>query len=322
MPKELSGPLQEMEKQEKDKKGDSTTKASAEDRHGEQDASFKVTEMDEEDVDWMLDMLEDEEEDGANISEPQTQEIEKESKKQEEPELSPEECQEKFKTMLLEANINPFAPLEQELQKIEDDPRYNLISLLKDKQTIFDSVCAELIRKQKEFEKKNEKEVIQLSPFEQLLRQRVKSVDMEWEQFFYENRKDTRFLSLKPAPEREKQFRSFIINLKRETSPEYAKQEDNFVQLLKENREKINPEIKWKKFSKELKGDSRYKGLKSSSRREELFNEFVEKLTQKGQFSCHGRDSNQSEHSSRKRDRSRGRSRSPRRQHSSHHPSW
>lgn len=88
--------------------------------------------MTEEDIMWQLQQMA-EEEVGTDLDQEEAQEtVQEEAQTEEEikqvekkPELSEQECIEKFYQMLKENNISPFAVYSAELPKLMLDPRFS-----------------------------------------------------------------------------------------------------------------------------------------------------------------------------------------------------
>ncbi len=125
-----------------------------------------------------------------------------------------------FKALLFEKDISPFAPWESALPLFINDPRYILLSSLKDRQDTFDDYCREAARLRRlnkagagkpssagpvEVTKNPEKE------FRDLLQAEVKSTRTLWEDFRRSWRKDRRFFEYgKEDRAREKLFRQHL----------------------------------------------------------------------------------------------------------------
>lgn len=92
--------------------------------------------------------------------------------------------------------------------------------------------------------------------------------------------------------ERESLFNEFVNELKkaakqREEERKQAlkekaeKEKKDFLSMLKEEK-KLNEKSQWKRVKSWFQKDSRYRGVESSSQREEMFNGYIKSLTKKG----------------------------------------
>ncbi|KAJ2076808.1 transcription elongation regulator [Coemansia sp. RSA 988] len=184
----------------------------------EQDVSSHMegTEMNVEDAEWMLAQMEaDQYEDGMEeASDNGETSIVEESDATSTILLSKSERVERFKSMLREANVNPFGTWDTQMNKLREDPRLEDIKDSIEQQDLFDSVCSEIIaqRRQMNSEKQNDRSDILRDPFDQLLHEKVKK-KTSFAKFCQRNLKDPRYLTIKTSREREKRFTKHIESL-------------------------------------------------------------------------------------------------------------
>ncbi|CAG8446686.1 11159_t:CDS:10 [Ambispora gerdemannii] len=194
-------------------------------------------------------------------------------------ELSPEERILMFKSLLRDMNVSPFAVWEKELPRIIHDPRYTIISTLKQRKEIFDEYCKEKVIELRAEKKKKAKTRSVQEEFEKLLEEEV-SLGNHWEDFRRKFKRDQRFKDYDDEKEKEKKFREHIKYLKdKEAKKKKAQQkraEKEFIELLQETRE-IQYDSSWRKIKRLIDEDRRYEALESEDR-ERLFREYCRKL--------------------------------------------
>ncbi|KAJ2798758.1 hypothetical protein H4R20_004705 [Coemansia guatemalensis] len=210
-PAEIADALREIEEQKTDQQ-----EASA-----DEDYQMEGTEMNEEDAEWMLAQMEAEQNEEEGEMEEDSDN--READVVEEPDtnsgtlLSKSECVERFKTMLREANVNPFGTWDMQMSKLQGDPRLADIKDPAEQQDLFDTVCSEIIaqRRQMDSEKQNDRSDqsgMSRDPFDQLLHEKVKK-KTSFARFCQRNLKDPRYLTIKTSREREKRFTKHLESL-------------------------------------------------------------------------------------------------------------
>ncbi|KAJ1838204.1 hypothetical protein LPJ73_007146, partial [Coemansia sp. RSA 2703] len=165
-------------------------------------------EMDEEDAEWMMQQMLEEQE-----VEVQQEIAEDEEIKAAEPEMSREDRIRSFREMLREGSLNVFGTWESQMSEFANDKRFNLIESAAERQDLFDQACSELLaskRKSKDTSHDSKKrdrlaEEHLTDPFGQLLAETV-TKKMSFARFCQKHLKDQRYLSLKTSREREKRF--------------------------------------------------------------------------------------------------------------------
>ncbi|RUP44144.1 hypothetical protein BC936DRAFT_149882, partial [Jimgerdemannia flammicorona] len=178
--------------------------------------------------------------------------------------------------LLREKDISPFATWEKELPKIIGDHRYTLIKSLKQRKDLFDNFCRVLIA-EKRAEKKNKPAPKDL--YQELLGAEA-THRSHWDDFKHKFRKDARFTSVSDAKERERLFRDHVQVLRDRRAADEKRAEDEYLELLRETRE-IRPDSSWRVTKKLLERDLRYDAVKSSTRREDIFRDYLEKLEER-----------------------------------------
>lgn len=170
--------------------------------------------------------------------------------------------------MLYEKNISPLAPWDSSLPLFINDPRYILLSSLKDRKEVFDEYCRDKARELRaakaaaklaassngpiassgssssglvlEDAKNPEKE------YRSLLQLEVKSTRTRWEEFRKKWKKDRRFFGWgRDDREREKAFKTHLKELGEKKRIVAEKAEREFFELL-EGRDEIKRDSIWK----------------------------------------------------------------------------
>ncbi|KAJ1862794.1 hypothetical protein LPJ78_004474 [Coemansia sp. RSA 989] len=179
------------------------------------DDTGEGTELNVDDAEWMLaQMQETSDEDEPNAQDTETQETSQEDER-----LSKLDKPQKialFKSMLYEAQVNPFGMWDTELSKFANDWRLAAVTDKDEQQDLFDSVCRELIQQrnqQKQLAKPPTTPTANAEhPFDQLLREKV-AKKISFAKFCQRNLKDPRYLSIKTSREREKRFNRHMESL-------------------------------------------------------------------------------------------------------------
>lgn len=98
-----------------------------------------------------------------------------------------------------------------------------------------------------------------------------------WDDFKHKFRKDIRFMSVSEAKERERLFRDHVQRLRDRRAAEEKRVEAEYLELLRETRE-IRKDSSWRKLKRLLEEDPRYEAVSSSTRREDLFRDYLDSL--------------------------------------------
>lgn len=124
-----------------------------------------------------------------------------------------------IQALLYDKNISHLAPWDTSLPHFINDPRYVLLSSMRDRQEVFEEYCREVARARRlgkssstiasGVEKRDpEKE------YRELLKTEVKSTRMAWEDFKRAWKKDRRFFAFgKDDRQREKAFKAYLKEL-------------------------------------------------------------------------------------------------------------
>ncbi|KAG8792255.1 hypothetical protein FRC12_006638 [Ceratobasidium sp. 428] len=196
--------------------------------------------------------------------------------------LNSEEAQALFMTLLNEVSPNPLLPYDQALPQLVNDARYVLLPP-GERKAVFDEWCKERARNLRK-NKTKEATTTPESAYDGLLQAEVKSTRTSWDDFRRKWRKDRRFYGFgRDDKEREKKFRSWLVELGEVKRREAKKAEDGFVELLKSVNDVTNGS-EWKDIKRRIAQDARYDAVGSATRREELFNKFKSTLEQKSGF--------------------------------------
>ncbi|CAG8569220.1 5592_t:CDS:10, partial [Cetraspora pellucida] len=233
------------------------------------------TELTEEDIAFQLQFMEEQEQqellsttgsgdsgDNDNSAaheigdeDPQTQIKDKDK----EVELSPEERMLMFKALLKDMDVSPFAIWEKELPRIIHDPRYTLITTLKQRKEIFDEYCKERVVEVRAEKINKAKNLTAKDEYLKLLEEET-SHRSHWDSFRKRFKRDPRFKNFSDDKEREKVFRKHIHELKEMEAErkrmEQKKAQDDFMKLLREIRE-IKPDSSWRKVKRLIDDDPR-----------------------------------------------------------------
>ncbi|KAJ9098802.1 hypothetical protein QFC19_006279 [Naganishia cerealis] len=199
-------------------------------------------------------------------------------------EFTTEEGRALFKALLYERNISHLAPWETSLPLFINDPRYVLLSSMKDRQDVFEEYCRDVARARRlgkstpasgsaAAEKRDPEKA-----YRELLKAEVKSTRMLWDDFRRAWKKDRRFFEFgKDDRQREKTFRNYQKELGERKRADAKRAETDFMELLAEQGE-IAADSKWAEVKRPLVRDPRYDAVGSSSLREELFKRYQANL--------------------------------------------
>ncbi|MBW0549587.1 hypothetical protein O181_089302 [Austropuccinia psidii MF-1] len=190
--------------------------------------------------------------------------------------LSPEELKAMFKAMLLEKDINPMAPWDNELPKFVMDSRYLAVSSMKERRDLFDEFCKEKIRQQRAA-KVAALKVDPPQAYRSLLIEFVTSTRMLWEDFKTKHKKDARFRNFgRDDREREKAFKGWLKELGEQKRQQLIRSEEQFLKLLEE---KVDTADEWEDVKEKIKNEPRYLGISSNSMKESLWKKWREQKT-------------------------------------------
>ncbi|KAG2230561.1 hypothetical protein INT48_009901 [Thamnidium elegans] len=232
----------------------------------------EATEMTEEDIMWQLQQMAEEE---VGMDREEEEEVQEEAQKEEEikqvekkPELSEQECIEKFYQLLKENNISPFAVYSVELPKLMLDPRFSLVPHNKQK-NLFNKYCHELGEQIKKEKSQNTKKPE--NEFKELLESKV-TTKMYWDDFRRKFKNDPRFKALSVTREKEALFKEHIRNNLNKKNPI-----EDYKNLLRHVKE-IQKGIRWRDAKKLLEKYDVYHAIEDKDKREDLFRDYLDEL--------------------------------------------
>ncbi|KAJ3160355.1 transcription elongation regulator [Geranomyces michiganensis] len=192
-------------------------------------------------------------------------------KRAEPPAVNMEAMMADFMALLREADVSPYTTWEKELPKIIDDPRYAQLPTLKDRKTVFDQYCIIRVAELREAQK-SKKALSPKEAYQQLLKTET-NARTRWDEFRRKFQRDKRFSNC-PSQDREPAFRAHIAELK---TAQTRSPKDDFIALLKETRG-LHPDSSWRRVQQDIDRDPRYRAVRSSSEREDLFRSYVKTL--------------------------------------------
>ncbi|WVR07149.1 hypothetical protein IAU60_004190 [Kwoniella sp. DSM 27419] len=201
--------------------------------------------------------------------------------------VSQEEGRALFKALLMEKDVNPFAPWDQSLPTFINDPRYVLLSSEKDRREVYEEYCRDVGRARRlgkasagagSSAKPDGKKADPEREYKALLREEVTSTRTRWDDFRRKWKKDRKFYAYgRDDREREKVFKTHLKELGERKRADAQRAEQDFLELLKETDSLTSSSV-WFEVKRPLSSDPRYDAVGSSSLREELFNNYIRKL--------------------------------------------
>ena len=130
--------------------------------------------------------------------------------------VSVEEGRALFKALLIEKDISPFAPWDQSLPLFINDPRYVLLSSMKDRREVYEEYCREVGRAKrlKKGSAAEEKKAEPEKEYKALLDKEVTSTRTRWDDFRKKWKKDRRFYAFgRDDHQRENVFKQHLRDL-------------------------------------------------------------------------------------------------------------
>ncbi|XP_035215104.1 transcription elongation regulator 1-like [Stegodyphus dumicola] len=184
-----------------------------------------------------------------------------------------------FRDMLVEKDVSAFSTWEKELHKIVFDPRYLLLTSRERKQ-VFERYVKERAEEERNEKRKRMRE--RKEDFRKLLEEASLTTKSTFSDFAQRYGKDERFKMIEKMRERECIFNDYQQDLRRkerdERSCQREKVKKDFIELLKEQKG-LDKHSRWSDVKKTISDDIRYKGVDSSSLREEWFKDYSSKLS-------------------------------------------
>ncbi|XP_031454374.1 transcription elongation regulator 1 isoform X4 [Lagopus leucura] len=182
-----------------------------------------------------------------------------------------------FKDMLLERGVSAFSTWEKELHKIVFDPRYLLLNP-KERKQVFD----QYVKTRAEEERKEKKNKIMQAKedFKKMMEESKINPRTTFSEFAAKHAKDSRFKAIEKMKDREALFNEFIAAArkkeKEDSKTRGEKIKMDFFELLANHH--LDSQSRWSKVKDKVETDPRYKAVDSSSQREDLFKQYIEKI--------------------------------------------
>ncbi|XP_026552185.1 transcription elongation regulator 1 isoform X2 [Pseudonaja textilis] len=182
-----------------------------------------------------------------------------------------------FKDMLLERGVSAFSTWEKELHKIVFDPRYLLLNP-KERKQVFD----QYVKTRAEEERKEKKNKIMQAKedFKKTMEEAKINPRTTFSEFAAKHAKDSRFKAIEKMKDREALFNEFITAArkkeKEDSKTRGEKIKMDFFELLSNHH--LDSQSRWSKVKDKVETDPRYKAVDSSSQREDLFKQYIEKI--------------------------------------------
>ncbi|KAM5173157.1 transcription elongation regulator 1 isoform 1-T1 [Mantella aurantiaca] len=182
-----------------------------------------------------------------------------------------------FRDMLLERGVSAFSTWEKELHKIVFDPRYLLLNP-KERKQVFD----QYVKTRAEEERREKKNKIMQSKedFKKMMEEGKINTRTTFSEFAGKHAKDFRFKAIEKMKDRETLYNEFMVATrkkeKEDSKNKGEKVKTDFFELLANHH--LDAQSRWSKIKEKIEGDPRYKAVESSSTREELFKQYIEKL--------------------------------------------
>eukprot|EP00298_Acanthocystis_sp_HF-20_P002471 c12888_g1_i1.p1 GENE.c12888_g1_i1~~c12888_g1_i1.p1 ORF type:complete len:493 (-),score=197.78 c12888_g1_i1:156-1634(-) len=175
-----------------------------------------------------------------------------------------------FKAMLKERGVKPFSKWEKDLPKIHFDPRFSIISDVKERKAIFEHYVKHAAVEEKIQQKETKQ--MQKEKFKELLSESDLNAFSTFEEFEKKAQKDKRFEIDKK--ERKILFDEFLQPIKKNYESKLHQIKVAFCELLKEKG--VNERSQWSSIHDLISDDPRYYALDSSIR-EETFKKYKER---------------------------------------------
>ncbi|XP_065705099.1 transcription elongation regulator 1 isoform X3 [Patagioenas fasciata] len=182
-----------------------------------------------------------------------------------------------FKDMLLERGVSAFSTWEKELHKIVFDPRYLLLNP-KERKQVFD----QYVKTRAEEERKEKKNKIMQAKedFKKMMEEAKINPRTTFSEFAAKHAKDSRFKAIEKMKDREALFNEFITAARKKEKEDSKSRGEkikmDFFELLANHH--LDSQSRWSKVKDKVEADPRYKAVDSSSQREDLFKQYIEKI--------------------------------------------
>ncbi|KAM4037956.1 transcription elongation regulator 1 [Anomaloglossus baeobatrachus] len=182
-----------------------------------------------------------------------------------------------FRDMLLERGVSAFSTWEKELHKIVFDPRYLLLNP-KERKQVFD----QYVKTRAEEERREKKNKIMQSKedFKKMMEESKINPRSTFSEFATKHAKDHRFKSIEKMKDRETLFSEYMVAARKKEKEDSKNKGEkvklDFFDLLANHH--LDAQSRWSKVKDKIESDPRYKAVESSSAREELFKQYIEKI--------------------------------------------
>uniref|UniRef100_A0A8C5M177 Transcription elongation regulator 1 n=1 Tax=Leptobrachium leishanense TaxID=445787 RepID=A0A8C5M177_9ANUR len=182
-----------------------------------------------------------------------------------------------FRDMLLERGVSAFSTWEKELHKTVFDPRYLLLNP-KERKQVFDQYVK--TRAEEERREKKNKIMQAKEDFKKMMEEGKISARNTFSEFAAKHAKDARFKAIEKMKDRELLFNEYMVAARKKEKEDSKNKGDkarmDFYDLLAGLH--LDGQSRWSKVKDKIENDSRYKAVESSSTREELFKQYIEKI--------------------------------------------
>ncbi|KAJ3403925.1 transcription elongation regulator [Chytridiales sp. JEL 0842] len=193
--------------------------------------------------------------------------------------LTTEQKHHKFLDLLREKDVSPFGTWEKEVQKIIDDPRFELIATPKERKYLFDKYCKLIAAEKKQqtlLKSQSAKET-----FSSLVTEKVLDFRTSYDDFARKHRKDPKFVVITSEADRKSLYKDTIAKLKQaemdKKKAERKRKEDSFFAMLKAVK-KLHENSIWKDIKPYVEKDERYLAVPTPIEREDLFRSYIKEL--------------------------------------------
>ncbi|XP_063303449.1 transcription elongation regulator 1 isoform X3 [Pelobates fuscus] len=182
-----------------------------------------------------------------------------------------------FRDMLLERGVSAFSTWEKELHKTVFDPRYLLLNP-KERKQVFDQYVK--TRAEEERREKKNKIMQAKEDFRKMMEEGKINPRNTFSEFAAKHAKDARFKAIEKMKDREILFNEYMVAARKKEKEDSKNKGDkvrmDFFDLLSNHH--LDGQSRWSKLKDKIENDSRYKAVESSSAREELFKQYIEKI--------------------------------------------
>jgi len=211
-----------------------------------------------------------------------------------------------FKDLLIEKDVSAYSTWERELQKIVFDPRYLLLTS-KERKQVFEKYVRE--RADQESKERSAALKKKRDEFRELLKEAITTPKSapSFGELAAKYSRDDRFKGIDKTKDRESLYNDYLSELRRQLEKQeeskHGDKKKNFYSMLKELKS-LHRHSSWTETKRLVEGDSRYKAIESSVKREDYFRDYCKTLPEK-----ESKSNGTSDKKDRDRDRDRDRER-------------